>query len=217
MDDLVWYACYGSNLWKKRFLLYIQGDRVDFIDKTYSGCTDKTPPQKNKPYSIPYELYFSKTSSLWEDKGVAFVKSQPDSSVTTLSRIYLITRSQFEQVFLQENGLDPGTNSIELDLEKIKDKGQSIVNDNWYGRMIYIGEDEGYPILTFTAPWGDDLIQLNPPGEKYLKVIINGIKECYEMKNEEILDYLSNVSGIKNCIDGNTITNIIKNSESISE
>jgi hypothetical protein len=89
------------------------------------------------------------------------------------------------------------------------------MNDNWYGRIIYIGDEEGYPILTFTAPWGDNQIQLNPPGEKYLEVIINGIKECYGMKNEKIIAHLSNVSGIKNSIEVDTLKTCINNSESI--
>lgn len=214
MDDLVWYACYGSNLLEKRFLLYIRGGRIDIIDKSYPGCSDKTLPLKNKPYTLPYALYFSQTSSIWENMGVAFIKSQVDRSVAALGRIYLITKSQFEQVFLQENGLDPRTNSVELDLGKIIDKGQLIVNDNWYGRVIYIGDEEEYPVLTFTSPLEDENIQLNPPGEKYLEVIIIGFKECYGSTNEDILEYLSNIEGIKNFIDRQRLISTINNSES---
>jgi hypothetical protein len=211
MDGFVWYACYGSNLWEKRFRLYIQGGHSNFIDKIYTGCTDKTPPVKSRQYRIHHVLYFSQTSSIWENKGVAFVSPRFDSSVTTLSKIYLITRSQFEQVFLQENGLDPGRNSVNLDFDKIKDKGQLIINEHWYGRIIYIGEKEGCPILTFTAPWEDDEIQPNPPGIKYLTVIVKGIKECFNMTDEDIIEYLSNISGIKNFIDKQRLFTIITN------
>jgi len=209
MDDLVWYACYGSNLLEKRFKLYIQGGRSDLIDKTYTGCTDKTPPLKNKPYTLHHGLFFSQTSSIWENKGVAFIKSKEDKSVDTLSRIYLITRSQFEQVFLQENELDPNINSIELDLQEIQNEGQLILNNNWYGRIIYIGDEDGYPVLTFTSPLDDNEIQHEPPGEKYLTVIAKGIKECHDMSDNDIVNYLSNISGIKNFIDFQRLLSII--------
>ncbi|MCK5560387.1 MAG: hypothetical protein KAJ51_07320, partial [Thermoplasmata archaeon] len=124
MENLVWYACYGSNLFKKRFLLYIEGGRADIVPKTYIGCTDKTPPHQDKSYIIHYELYFAKSSEIWEGKGVAFIKSQVDSTIKTLARLYLITKQQFGEVFLQENDLDPRSNSIELDLSQIKAEGE---------------------------------------------------------------------------------------------
>ena len=43
-NNLVWYACYGSNLLKKRFLCYIQGGKIEGCKKSYFGCDDKSPP-----------------------------------------------------------------------------------------------------------------------------------------------------------------------------
>ena len=74
MPTLVWYASYGSNLLYNRFLCYIQGGEIEGANKVYPGCRDRTPPIMDKQIVIPHELYFSKHSNIWENKGVAFIK-----------------------------------------------------------------------------------------------------------------------------------------------
>ena len=87
MKDLVWYACYGSNIYKKRFLFYIKGGQPEVSTKCYKGCSDKNAPTYDKQIRIPYELYFSKESSSWENRGVAFIKSERNESVETLNSL----------------------------------------------------------------------------------------------------------------------------------
>lgn len=84
----VWYACYGSNLSKERFMRYIQ------------RCTDKTPPAEDRPFVFDHPIYFAKSASHWQNGGKAFL----DDSSTGLAygRIYKITREQYEEVKLQE-------------------------------------------------------------------------------------------------------------------
>ena len=43
---LVWYACYGSNLLKERFLCYIRGGRPIGAQRTFYGCKNKKEPKK---------------------------------------------------------------------------------------------------------------------------------------------------------------------------
>jgi len=44
----IWYACYGSNLLKERFMHYI-GERVcRFNSASYSGCTDQSEPLEDR-------------------------------------------------------------------------------------------------------------------------------------------------------------------------
>ena len=40
----VWYACYGSNLLRERFMLYIQGGFCRFNNREYTPCNDKSAP-----------------------------------------------------------------------------------------------------------------------------------------------------------------------------
>ena len=80
----------------------------------------------------------------------------------------------------------------------------------WYGCIICLGSERGYPIFTCTATWADEEIELKKPGEKYLKVVIKGIKETYDLPDRIIIEYLINSEGIKGQIDEEEITRIVK-------
>lgn len=87
----VWYACYGSNLNKARFMEYI-----------YS-CSDETPPEEDRPFIFDHPIYFAKNSSRWQGGGKAFLD---DSRIgTAYGRIYKITREQYEEI-KQKEGSD---------------------------------------------------------------------------------------------------------------
>jgi hypothetical protein len=158
----VWYACYGSNLLKERFMSYIKGGVSKLNGKSYQGCTDKSEPIDDKPINIPYELYFGNTSSAWENGGVAFLKPEENEEANTLGRMYLITDEQFLEVQKQEG--------------------------SWYQKSINLGSYNGAEIKTFTH---SAEYPRNAPGKKYLTVIENGLNETYtELKKEEIDNYL---------------------------
>lgn len=120
-DKYVWYACYGSNLLKERFMGYISSGGM----KKEKGCTDKTPPIDERQILIPYELYFAKVSQKWNDCGVAFLKINYNRDIKTLGRAYLITEEQFKEVKKQEGG--------------------------WYPHELELGQLDGWPIKTFTC------------------------------------------------------------------
>lgn len=211
MRDLVWYACYGSNLLIKRFLCYLQGGMPEGSSKSHQGCSDKKYPEDSKQVIIPYELYFSKQSKSWENKGVAFIRSQKDKRAKTLSRMYLITKEQFVEIVRQESGRSPLDKTINIDFEtEISKKQYVIPNILWYSRIMFLGFEKDHPIFTFTGKWGDEDIVLNPPGEKYLKVLIKGIKEVYNLSDKRIIEYLKKSDGAKGKIDEKEITEIMK-------
>jgi len=54
-ENLVWYACYGSNIMYERFMYYIQGEIFFGNNRPHTGCNDKTPPHGECP--ISNELY----------------------------------------------------------------------------------------------------------------------------------------------------------------
>jgi hypothetical protein len=209
MHDYVWYASYGSNLLSSRFLCYIQGGIPEGAASEYQGCTDKAGPKDDKRIIIPHALYFSKSSNIWEGGGVAFIKVRKNEAVKTLGRMYLITAEQFIQVVRQENGRSPDDDSIHIDFEKTITHSGSFIQANWYSRIMYLGTEAEVPIFTFTGGWGDSEIKLNAPGEKYLTTIIRGIRETYELSDQEIADYLANLDGIKGRIDAKNIYELI--------
>lgn len=182
-------------------MCYITGGRPEGATKNYIGCTNKTPPKKEKTIKIPHDLYFAKRSSIWENGGVAFIKSEKNEQFKTLGRMYLITDEQFISVVRQENARLPEDKTIDIDFEKTMADGQSMINDGWYRRIIYLGKRDEYPIFTFTGGWKDAEIELNPPGERYLKTIIKGIIEAYDLDSNYILRYLVSMMGIKGFID----------------
>lgn len=80
----VWYACYGSNVNKMRFMKYID------------GCTDKTPPAEDRPFRFEHNIYFAKTAGNWYSGGKAFLD---DTCVgEAYGRIYKITKAQYEEI-----------------------------------------------------------------------------------------------------------------------
>jgi hypothetical protein len=90
----IWYACYGSNLCKAKF-----------IERYISECTDKTPPMEERPYILHHPLYFAGKSGRWNG-GVAFVGTKQDEQVNTLGRVYKITMEQLNDIRRKEGPSD---------------------------------------------------------------------------------------------------------------
>jgi hypothetical protein len=167
-QDYVWYACYGSNLCRERFLWYIQGGGP----KNNLGCQDKTLPIVDRPYTIHHELYFANQSRNWGNSGVAFLKLEKDEKIETLGRAYLITAEQLEDVKKQE--------------------GASIY---WYGHVLDLGEMAGLPVKTLTrVPENMGYYVTNTPSLEYLDMLRRGLWETYPtMTVEEIDRYLKDI------------------------
>jgi len=132
-SDLVWYASYGSNIFRQRFDCYIKGGRIAGNNRIYTGARDTTPPLSAQNINIPYQLYFAKTSVKWNGGGVGFIRHERDGKNYTLGKMYLITRQQFNDVVRQESNL---RQNIEIDFESLQRQGQqNVINNVWYGRM----------------------------------------------------------------------------------
>lgn len=162
-NEYVWYACYGSNINRHRFMCYIKGGTCLYNGVQYPGCKDKRDPVEDRPVFLPHRLYFANSSSKWSMGGVAFIDPKRGKRKATLGRMYLITTKQFDKVKQQEGA--------------------------WYGQEICLGEEDGYMIKTFTHP---DIQQPNAPDAKYLLSIMHGLQEIYpKMPDQKICEYLS--------------------------
>ncbi|MEH7382705.1 hypothetical protein V7138_19740 [Bacillus sp. JJ1533] len=191
MKDYVWYASYGSNINRDRFLCYIKGGRPKGSNETEVGCRDTSSPIDEGMFTIPYPLYFAKEAGRWDSKGVAFIDGSKNEKAMTYSKKYLITSEQFLDVLKQENsGIQ-----FDIDLTKVRESGAMVFRKRaWYGKILYLGDENGYPIFTFTAPWDMNDVQFNKPSNEYLETIITGLKEYYS--KEETLRYLEDKPGI---------------------
>jgi len=162
----VWYVGYGSCLCEERFLCYICGGKFKWGGREAKGCKDKTLPVANKPFRLPHSLYFAKTSGGWGYGGVAFIppEIEPNESKWIFGRMWKIKHAQFLEVWKQEGkcGL-------------------------WYGKKIPLGKDEeGIPIYTIT---NTAILELNKPSKGYLRTMALGLKETYNLTDEEIAEY----------------------------
>ena len=147
--NYVWYAAYGSNINKLRFMKYIE------------GCSDKTPPIKEKQFIFSHPIYFANTSRRWGNKGVAFLDIEQQGRA--YGKLYLVTEEQLEQIHgLEGNG------------------------PNWYNQMLQIGYEEGLPIKTITHT--PRHINDESPSQDYLNVIKQGMIETYPLLSEKEID-----------------------------
>lgn len=193
MHRRVWYACYGSNISESRFLQYIKGGQPVGSSKNYTGCNDKTLPLDKREIIITRELYFAKNSKSWGNMGIAFIRTFNNPSEITYGRMYLITDDQFIDVIKQETN----TNTlISIDLDKVIFNGSLVWKEHsFYGNIIYLGDKDDLPIFTISNE--NNIEQFNMPSKLYLKTIMIGIRETYDLSSKEIANYFLSKLGIQ--------------------
>jgi len=140
LDDLIWYVAYGSNINATRFKKYL--DQME----------DKPPLPDSRIMMIPYQLYFDHQSSLWQQKGVAFLNDQV--SGVTYGKAYSMTVKQFYALqklegpwYSQIVHLGAFAGRKAYSLTQIKHEGRNQPSD-LYLQTIIDGLVEGYPDFT---------------------------------------------------------------------
>lgn len=200
----VWYASYGSNLSRDRFMTYIAGGTPEGTLDKHDGARDKTEPEEDMPIRYSGRLHFAGNSSRWNG-GVAFIDN--DTSGHALGRAYSISMEQFDDVVAQENGRSVG--SVTVDTTKALTEGSDKVMVGLYGTLVHIGDYENAPVFTFTGQnSAQDNLTLshdgksfggtNAPGNNYLRMIGSGLQETFGMAPQEQADYLRGALGVSN-------------------
>lgn len=182
MADL-WYAAYGSNLARDRFLAYLAGGRPAGAARTYPGARDPSPPTDDRPLRLPGRIFFAWQSPTWGG-GVAFYDAEDEGTV--YARAYRITRAQFSDLAAQEMRRDPGE---DLDLTEVLAERRHTLGPGRYETLHLVGELDGLPVLTFTAPH-DHALATNPPAPDYLATMARGLQECHGLTEAEAYAYL---------------------------
>jgi hypothetical protein len=184
-------------LWD-RFRIYLEGGQPGGSVRIYPGATDKSSPQAVAPIRLPFPLYFAMQSKSWGG-GMAFVSGATTETPETLGRAYLITQRQLEDVIAQEN--KPGTPVRPIDLDAIRRDGQLILGQGSYDRLLWCGYRNGYPVVTFTAPWEMNTIppgklESLPPSAPYLRMLAAGLRESWAMNDSQAAEYLSRAASV---------------------
>ncbi|XWS37275.1 hypothetical protein CRYUN_Cryun19dG0029400 [Craigia yunnanensis] len=199
----IWYATFGSNMWKSRFLCYIEGGQVKGMKKPCSGSMDRNPPKEILWKTCPHRLFFGRDfTQTWGPGGVAFLHPQSNSQDKAYMCFYRITLEQFNDVLLQENVPDHDMNSPLFDLNALN----SILNEGsfsveavkrgWYHNVVYLGKENDIPILTMTCPlsmiesFKSGEIPLRRPCKEYADTLLRGLVEGKKLAEEEAMTYI---------------------------
>jgi len=187
-SNMIWYACYGSNMDLDRFLKYIKGGQltVNGEIKNYKACpTDILPPENSEPYLIDRKFLFAKESKTWNKHGVGFISNKKNKKSKTFGKLYLISEAQFSHLFAQENGRE----TTKINFDKLSKLGILDYEYNFYNRIVQLDKNyKGFAILTFT---NRDNPTTNKPHPEYARLIISGLKLTHKLTSKEAVDYLS--------------------------
>jgi hypothetical protein len=214
-SGLVWYASYGSNLaYQQRFLCYINGGTPVGSHRSNPGCRNSTPPLEKKPIILNYELFFAGYFEGWSG-AAAFIR-RGGANRESLGRMYLITEEQFNDIVIQENDRKvDGTNLLPPVESFACEPGIVLPGLAPYSRLVVVGVEASYPIVTFTAPEGA-APPIGPPSEPYVKIIAAGIKETYPLKQDrEIVEYLAEAEGIKGQVERDQLAKWVAEAQDI--
>ncbi|CAL5362371.1 unnamed protein product [Camellia sinensis] len=203
----VWYASYGSNMWKSRFLCYIEGGQVEGMKNLCSGSLDKRPPKEIIWKTVPHRLFFGRDhTKTWGPGGVAFLDPESNSQDKAYMCIYRITLEQFNDVLLQENvpGYDMSSPLFDLtDLDSVM-KNQyfpvEALEGGWYYNVVHMGNENGIPILTMTCTisavekFKSGKFPLSAPAKGYVNILVRGLEEGKQLSEEEAMVYILEAS-----------------------
>ncbi|WP_240687092.1 histone deacetylase [Amycolatopsis suaedae] len=197
MDDAarqpewVWYVSYGSNMARRRFDCYLSGGTPPGAQRIYPGCRNRTAPTRIRPCSIPGGVYFATYSPVWNG-GRAFLDvALPE---TTPATAYLITAGQFADVAAQEMYRDPGA---DVDLRAVLTNGRDQLGPGRYETLQYLGNVDGYPLLTFTAPWSAADVEPVPPSAAYLRMLAIGLRDTHGWTVADTAEHLAHRPGAR--------------------
>ncbi|WP_443089412.1 histone deacetylase [Yinghuangia sp. ASG 101] len=187
--EYVWYAAYGSNMHAYRLGYYLKGGRPPHGTRTYPGCRDATPPSRTLPVVLAGQLYFALESRQWTGGLGLYDPLDPGE---TPGRAYLVTVPQFSDLVAQEMAAWPG---CDLDLTEVIETGTASLGPGRYETLVCPGWLDGFPVLTFTAPWRRADVAWNAPSPAYLRHLGSGLVEAHGWRREQVGDYLSGCSG----------------------
>ncbi|MFI5671523.1 histone deacetylase [Streptomyces sp. NPDC051704] len=189
VPERVWYASYASNMHMDRLAAYIAGGTPVGAGRTYPGCRDRRAPERSLAVELAGRLYFATESPVWTG-GRGFY--DPTAPGRMRGRAHLVTVGQMSDIAAQEMYEEPGG---DLDLTAVLREGRHEVGPGRYETLICPGTIEGIPVLTFTAPWTLQDVDVLMPSAAYLRYLAGGLLESGPWEERDIADYLAACPG----------------------
>ncbi|HEX4703312.1 MAG TPA: histone deacetylase [Pseudonocardiaceae bacterium] len=188
-DELVWYVSYGSNMHADRLTTYLSGGTPPGGHRANPGARDPRPPRRDTAVWLPGQVYFTTHSPVWNG-GRAFY--DPTLPGRAAARGWLITSEQFSDISAQEMYRQPG---VDLDLTTVLATGRDQVGGGRYETLLHPGHLDGYPLLTFTAPWRASDLPGTAPSLAYLRMLAGGLIAAHGWNTAQAATYLAGLSG----------------------
>ncbi len=209
MDPSVWYVAYGSNLLAARLNYYVEGGRPPGVGRTYPGFRDRTQPRERRALMLPGTVYFAWESPVWGG-AVAFYtgRGAVDWPRGAAACGYLLSAGQFGDLLAQEMYREPG-GGIGVDLDRVVRDGVVRLGEGRYETLLYVGEVDGVPAVTFTAPWDPGTIEPGRPGPRYLAMLAAGLRESHGWTPERIRTYLADLPGVRDLWDDDELRELV--------
>jgi hypothetical protein len=187
--DLVWYVSYGSNMHLDRLSCYLAGGAPPGALREYPGARDACPPRRDAAVWLPGGVYFATHSPVWNGGRAFYDPALPGRAA---ARAWLITASQFADITAQEMYREPGT---DLDLTEVLTTGRSELGPGRYETLLHVGDQDGSPLLTFTAPWHAADVPATTPAVAYLRMLAAGLRAGHGWSTEHAAGYLAGLPG----------------------
>jgi hypothetical protein len=188
-EELVLYVSYGSNMHADRLTTYLAGGIPPGGQRTYPGARDPRPPRRDVTVWLPGGIYFATHSPVW-DGGRAFY--DPTLPGHAAARGWLISSQQFSDISAKEMYRQPG---VDLDLTKVLATGRDQVGEGRYETLLHPADLDGYPMLTFTAPWRAADVPSTAPSLTYLRMLAGGLIAAHGWDTYQAATYLAGLSG----------------------
>ncbi|KAK4749615.1 hypothetical protein SAY87_027064 [Trapa incisa] len=202
----IWYASFGSNMWKPRFLCYIEGGQVEGMQTECTGSMDKKPPKEILWKSYPHRLFFGREyTKTWGPGGAAFLHPTASHLEKAYLCLYRITFEQFNDVLNQEN-VSSCMDFPLLDLvalSSVQENGSitlESIKEGWYRNVLYLGKERDIPVLSMTCTLPDvecfkcGKIPLRDPSREYANTLVRGLVEGGQLSEEEAKAYIKDAS-----------------------
>jgi hypothetical protein len=146
---------------------------------------------------LPGTVYFAWESPVWGG-AVAFYAERAvgDWPRGAAARGYLLSAGQFEDLLAQEMYREPG-GGAGVDIERVVRDGRVRLGEGRYETLLYVGDVDGFPAVTFTASWDPATVEIGRPGPRYLGMLAAGLRESHGWAAERIRDHLAGLPGVQ--------------------
>ena len=191
----VWYASYGSNCSRARFLVYLRGGRAAGATRQQVGARDSRDPTGDGAVRFDTAVCFSGYAKNWGG-APAFLEHEPSERPGALGRRYRVTRQQFADVLAQESRRD--FDSIELpELDGLDPGTRVVIGEGFYDALVVLEPIDGVPCVSFTSPAPPEAREPAAPSESYLRTIISGLAEVHQLEAEALAGHLTTSRGVQ--------------------